>query len=292
MPPPATVSLGIGLDIWDAQHRLVLHTAQDDLLHLGVFAPRQTEPFQSGALAAQRQRGADSAVSEPCVSRYEVRTSDGLLVQLQLDLTEVVRRCQALERRCAHLAQLSSTDELTGLVNRRHFDKVLASEWARALRSGTSVGFLMIDIDHFKNFNDHYGHAAGDECLRRVANALARSVRRAGELVARYGGEEFVVLLPRADLAHSHETALRCLEEVQREAIEHLALASGAHVTVSIGMACAVPDGMEELETMVEAADVAMYRAKTAGRARVVLASQADWEMDKDTPRTQPAPLC
>jgi diguanylate cyclase (GGDEF)-like protein len=265
-----TVDLGLSLDIWDRQNKRVLSTRQVD----------------------QVQASAGAAAAQPSINCYEVRTADGSLVQLQLDLTEMVRRCQALEARCAQLAQLSSTDELTGLVNRRHFDTVMASEWARALRVGTSMGFLMVDIDHFKAFNDHYGHAAGDECLRRVAHALARGARRAGELVARYGGEEFVVLLPRADLAHTCETAQRCLDEVQREAIDHAALAHGGRVTVSIGMACAVPDTMEGLETMVEAADAAMYRAKTAGRARALLACQADWEIDKDTPRTHPAALC
>ncbi|MHB8951023.1 MAG: diguanylate cyclase, partial [Rhodoferax sp.] len=145
---------------------------------------------------------------------------------------------------------------------------------------------------HFKNYNDNYGHLAGDECLRRVASVLSRCVRRAGELVARYGGEEFVLLLPGADREHACEVAQMCLDLMREESVAHAASPTAAQLTLSIGVACALPDAMmDDPTSLVNAADAAMYRAKSSGRAHFEVAGQSDWEIDKDTPRTQPSSL-
>lgn len=189
------------------------------------------------------------------------------------------------------LARQSATDGLTGITNRRRFDEILQVEWLRASRAHTSVSLLIVDIDHFKRFNDHYGHVAGDECLRRVAQVLQACVRRAGELVARYGGEEFVILLPGAGTPQAEDLAQRCLERIAGEALPHVASPTANHVTFSIGIAQVVPNASRDPTTLVNAADAAMYRAKTAGRARYTMAGVADWEIDKDAPRTQPADL-
>ena len=189
------------------------------------------------------------------------------------------------------LARQSATDGLTGIMNRRRFDEILQVEWLRAARAHTNMSLLIVDIDHFKRFNDHYGHVAGDECLRRVAHVLQNCVRRAGELVARYGGEEFVVLLPGAAMAQAEELAQRCLDAIAAEALPHASSPTAKHVTFSIGIAHAVPDPADDPTTLVNAADAAMYRAKTAGRARYAVAGLADWEIDNDTPRTQPGDL-
>jgi diguanylate cyclase (GGDEF)-like protein len=189
------------------------------------------------------------------------------------------------------LARESATDGLTGITNRRHFDEVLTVEWSRAARNRTSLGLLIIDIDHFKRFNDHYGHVAGDECLRHIAQLLQTLVRRAGELVARYGGEEFVILLPGAGVAQAEDMARRCLDVLASAALPHASSPTARHVTVSIGVAQAIPNTSQDPRTIVNAADAAMYRAKTAGRARHALASQADWDIDKDAPRTKPGEL-
>jgi diguanylate cyclase (GGDEF)-like protein len=189
------------------------------------------------------------------------------------------------------LARQSATDGLTGITNRRHFDEILGVEWLRASRAGTSLSLLIVDIDHFKRYNDHYGHVAGDECLRQVAQVLQGCVRRAGERLARYGGEEFVILLPGAGMDKAEELAQRCLAAVVSAALPHVASPTARHITVSIGIAQVVPDAMRDPTTLVNAADAAMYRAKTAGRARYALAGQADWDIDKDAPRSQAGDL-
>ncbi|MDB5892694.1 MAG: hypothetical protein JWQ88_225, partial [Rhodoferax sp.] len=122
---------------------------------------------------------------------YEIRTPQGYIVAATMEVTDMVHQRQALEVANARLAQLSVTDGLTGIANRRHFDETLATEWLREARHQAPLSLLIIDIDHFKRYNDHYGHLAGDECLRRVAQILHGCLRRSGELVARYGGEEF-----------------------------------------------------------------------------------------------------
>jgi diguanylate cyclase (GGDEF)-like protein len=225
------------------------------------------------------------------INTYETRTADGHLVCTHVDVTEQVHREQDLEASNNRLARQSITDELTGLGNRRCFDQTLATEWQRAARSGAPVSLLMVDIDHFKRYNDHFGHPAGDEALRRVAHALGACVRRAGELVARYGGEEFVLLLPGADQNHALVTAQQCMDSMQREAIAHGDPEPTPFLTCSIGVATVLPDAEREPKTLVNAADVAMYRAKSNGRARVEIAEQADWDLGENTPRTRPTPL-
>jgi len=189
------------------------------------------------------------------------------------------------------LARQSATDGLTGITNRRHFDETLGQEWQRASRASTSLGLLIVDIDHFKRFNDHYGHVAGDECLRQVARLLQGCVRRAGEIVARYGGEEFVILLPGAGRSQAEDLAQRCLNAVAELALPHASSPTGDHVSFSIGIAHVVPTATRDPTNLVNAADAAMYRAKMAGRARYAVAGQADWDIDKDAPRSQAADL-
>jgi diguanylate cyclase (GGDEF)-like protein len=222
---------------------------------------------------------------------YEALTPEGYLVIVRVNVTELVRQGRQLEANNHQLVIQSATDSLTSLSNRRCFDEALDTEWQRASRSGTSLSLLMIDIDHFKKYNDRYGHLAGDACLRQVAGVLRQCVRRAGELVARYGGEEFVLLLPSADIVHACETAQKCLYLMELEAISHADSPTSSQVSLSIGVACAQPFAGLDASTMIGAADAAMYRAKSSGRARYEVATQVDWEIEKDTPRTQPAAL-
>jgi diguanylate cyclase (GGDEF)-like protein len=127
----------------------------------------------------------------------------------------------------------------------------------------------MIDIDHFKEYNDHYGHPAGDACLREVARMVGESVRRGGELVARYGGEEFVLLLPGADLEAARAVAERCMQLLLEAKIEHRASATSAWLSVSIGVASQTASASVDCGTLVEIADAALYRAKRCGRGRI-----------------------
>lgn len=183
----------------------------------------------------------------------------------------VHQRTAELEDSNRQLSALTTTDALTGVVNRRGFDDSLALEWARALRSGDSVALLMIDVDHFKLYNDHYGHQAGDQCLRQVAAVIRAHARRASDVAARYGGEEFVLLVPGASAAQAHAFAVEIGAALAALRLPHLLSAHGV-VTVSIGVAGLVPHQGQDPAQLVELADRAMYQAKLAGRNRAVLA--------------------
>ncbi|WP_020466446.1 diguanylate cyclase domain-containing protein [Singulisphaera acidiphila] len=192
---------------------------------------------------------------------------DNALLYASLE-RKVAERTEALGAANRRLEALSTTDSLTGLANRRRFDEVLAAEWQRAERPGTSLGAAMVDIDHFKLYNDRYGHRAGDACLRRVAEALEGSVRHGTDLVARYGGEEFALILPDADSVTTREVAARACAAVAALRIPNEGAARGI-VTVSIGIAAATPSPRATAEQLIEAADVALYQAKHNGRNQV-----------------------
>lgn len=170
----------------------------------------------------------------------------------------------------AKLSALAMSDGLTGIPNRRAFDQALPVEWARARRDGTALGLLVIDIDHFKSFNDFYGHLAGDDCLRTLAGLLRGVAHRMTDLPARYGGEEFVLLLPGADLAGCHAIAERIHERLAAVRIRNEIVPLG-RVTVSIGIAAEEPGRPHESpEALFAAADRALYAAKRWGRNRTV----------------------
>lgn len=180
----------------------------------------------------------------------------------------VEERTQALKVANDQLDALSNTDALTGIANRRSFDRMLAQEWVRGERRGMPLALIMLDVDLFKHYNDHYGHLAGDLCLQTLAQALVRAGRRAGELAARYGGEEFAVLLPETSAHEALEAARRIRHEVGALALPH-ALTSPGNVTVSLGVASLVPSRHVVAEELVRRADAALYRAKMAGRDRI-----------------------
>jgi diguanylate cyclase (GGDEF)-like protein len=198
----------------------------------------------------------------------EERTA--LLEERSALLAEQGRELRDLNRR---LKDMSNRDALTGVANRRRFKEFLDTEWRRALRSRTSVSVLMVDIDHFKPFNDAYGHQQGDACLKRVAEAMSGELQRAGDLLARYGGEEFVVVLPGHGLDAACQVGRRLRQAVEALAIPTSVSGAAPVVTVSIGAASAVPQGKEAPAALIAAADRALYRAKDAGRNRVFVAS-------------------
>jgi diguanylate cyclase (GGDEF)-like protein len=191
--------------------------------------------------------------------------------QQQLE-NKVQERTVALAESNLKLRRLSMTDGLTDIANRRHFDDTLENEWKRAARSGQPLALAMLDIDWFKKYNDHYGHQAGDECLRLVAATLASSVSRTGDLVARYGGEEFVFIAPATNCQDAQALAQKVCEALHAQALPHELSAFGC-VTVSIGVAAMIPEEHAAANILVKAADEALYRAKEEGRNRVVLAS-------------------
>lgn len=171
-----------------------------------------------------------------------------------------------LEQRNSELEALSTADALTGIPNRRAFDTALGNEWRRITRSGGTLSLLLIDIDHFKDFNDGHGHLAGDECLRLVATLLAGAVRRAGDFVARIGGEEFGVVLPDTPADAAERLANDLCERVRYEGFSHPGFRVSAHLTVSVGIASARPAVGTSPADLYAEADAALYRAKRAGR--------------------------
>jgi diguanylate cyclase (GGDEF)-like protein/PAS domain S-box-containing protein len=171
------------------------------------------------------------------------------------------------------LVELSSIDGLTGIANRRRFDEGLASEWKRAVRRASPLSLIIADIDHFKLFNDRYGHLAGDDCLKRVAQVFSSLAARPADLVARFGGEEIAVLLPETSEAGSKALAERIRHSVAELAIPHEDSSAGSVVTLSLGVASTIPTHGTSMRELVEAADAALYRAKHAGRNRTLVAS-------------------
>lgn len=170
------------------------------------------------------------------------------------------------------LQRLSVTDALTGVSNRRSFEDILVKELARARRAGDVVSLVMADIDHFKQFNDRYGHQRGDTCLCEVAKALGTPLKRTCDLLARYGGEEFVAVIPGTDLGGARRIAEMMHRAVADLHIPHEDSSAGGEVSVSFGVATHTPGNGLDATALVEAADKALYEAKAAGRNRIVCA--------------------
>lgn len=170
---------------------------------------------------------------------------------------------RALEK----LEVLSLTDSLTGLYNRRAFDKKLASEFTRSQRTRTPLALLMLDIDEFKKYNDHFGHIMGDTCIQQTASVLLESVHRASDFVARYGGEEFAIVLPDTDLEGAKYFAESILNNIVNLNIMHSPTAQRSNVTLSIGYASLVPSHDDSYENLLKVADDALFEAKENGRA-------------------------
>ena len=170
-----------------------------------------------------------------------------------------------VERVMPQLVEMSFTDALTGLANRRFFDREFEREWRRAGRSGEPLSLLIVDVDHFKHYNDHYGHVAGDDCLQEISRALDEAAVRTSDRVCRVGGEEFAVLAPATDADGASVLAERLLRAVRTAALGHAAVPSG-RVTVSIGYGAARPAAGDCGPEFYAAVDRALYRAKSAGR--------------------------
>ncbi|MDC6167008.1 GGDEF domain-containing protein [Paucibacter sp. XJ19-41] len=222
----------------------------------------------SQEFSARHRDGRELAVH---LSVAEVKTATThLFVGIITDFSERKRQEMRLRQANELLARQSTTDGLTGVGNRRLFDQALQIEWQRSARSGKPLAMLLVDIDHFKQYNDHYGHVAGDDCLRRVATLLRSCVGRGGEPVCRYGGEEFAVLLVDTDLAGAQVVAQRILDSVRLAAIEHAASPVRHSVSLSIGVAARVAEAQLPALHLIELADAALYQAKQAGRARMV----------------------
>jgi diguanylate cyclase (GGDEF)-like protein len=182
----------------------------------------------------------------------------------------VAERTRELEQANQQLEALSATDSLTGIANRRRFDEALGGELRRAVRSLKPLSLMMLDVDYFKNYNDRYGHLAGDDCLRAIARVLRTSSRRATDLAARYGGEEFAVIVAESDSANAMQLAENIRNAVAALQIPHEDSPFGC-VTCSIGVTAVQVDENMSTDTLLRLADVALYQAKALGRNRVTL---------------------
>ena len=206
---------------------------------------------------------------------HVVRKDDGevdCLIGFMFDITERKKNEHELLEMQKKLETLSYEDGLTGTANRRLLDNHLESEWKSAARLRQPLSLVMIDLDHFKQFNDHYGHLEGDECLIRVAGALKQVGCRPRDVVARYGGEEFVLLLPDTDEAAASQLARRCQRAISDLRIPHHGSACSPYVTASIGVGTIVPKPGSESRHLFEAVDKLLYQAKQAGRDCMVAA--------------------
>ena len=226
--------------------------------HVGKLQAREKE-------LSQRTEELEAAYRQLTTAKRE---ADAMNESLE---AKVLTRTAELEAANRKLSELTVTDDLTGLANRRRFDAVIADEWSRGCRARQALTVMMLDIDFFKAYNDHYGHQAGDECLRSVARILHTSARRASDLVARYGGEEFVIVAANTSLETAREMAETIRRSIESLALPHAFSAAAKVVTVSIGYATMVPDEDTQAAKLLLMADNALYRAKDAGRNRVSL---------------------
>jgi diguanylate cyclase (GGDEF)-like protein len=167
------------------------------------------------------------------------------------------------------LENLSATDGLTGIANRRRFDEFFEHEWRRCMREQLPLSLVLMDIDFFKEFNDHYGHLEGDDCLRHVADALVFVVKRPGDLVARYGGEEFTCVLPNTDAKGAETVAYKVRERMDDIGIPHRFSTAADHVTLSFGVAAMIPQKDQISSDLLKLADDLLYAAKHNGRNQV-----------------------
>ena len=207
---------------------------------------------------------------------HVVRNEDGspqALVGFMFDISERKKTEERLLGLQKQLEDFSFRDGLTGVPNRRKFDAVLDEEWDAARRHTQPLSLILIDIDFFKQYNDHYGHVQGDECLKRVGAALGTAASRPRDLLARYGGEEFVLVLPATDEAAARRVSERCRQAIFKEQIAHAASPVGQLLTVSQGVGSIIPTAADTLIRFVDAIDRRLYQAKQAGRDRSVAGS-------------------
>jgi diguanylate cyclase (GGDEF)-like protein/PAS domain S-box-containing protein len=207
---------------------------------------------------------------------HVVRNPDGTvdsLVGFMFDISERKRNEQDVIRLQKELEALSFEDGLTGIANRRMFDSHLETEFRSAQRSGQPLTLVMLDIDHFKQFNDRYGHVQGDDCLKAVATSLKALAEAPGVVFARYGGEEFVFLLPETDHAAARSFAERCEQTLAALHIPHEASPGVPYVTASLGVGTIVPSAGADLKAFTQAVDRLLYAAKAKGRNRIEIAT-------------------
>ncbi|MFN7958733.1 MAG: diguanylate cyclase [Holophagaceae bacterium] len=245
-----------------------------------AFRELDEKVLTSGQLVEHEERLEDSSGERWFLSlKFPLRNSRGTIrgiCGISSEITDRKRQERQVEELVKQLAverdyaQANSLiDPLTRLANRRQFDELLSTEFFRLKRSGAALSLIILDVDHFKRFNDRYGHVEGDSCLRRVGHALKTVVGRASDVAARFGGEEFAVVLPETEAAGARTMAERIRRAIEQLAIPHQDNSVGPHVSVSLGVVTRYATELAAPESLIELADQALYRAKQAGRNRV-----------------------
>ncbi|HUR41999.1 MAG TPA: diguanylate cyclase [Verrucomicrobiae bacterium] len=221
-------------------------------------------------VAAGIDAGGDDYLAKP-VSAVVLRAKISAMQRITDMRARLVELTREMARINEGLREESTQDALTGIPNRRSFDTAFNQEWNHAVRAGKPLALIIADVDHFKLFNDTYGHQKGDECLRAVAAAMRTAARRKVDMVARYGGEEFAMLLPDTPAVSALLVAGRVLEAVRGARLPHQSSSTSDHVTMSLGVCATMPCAELKPEALVNAADRALYDAKSRGRNQAVL---------------------
>jgi len=259
-------------DLLGRRSRELIHTADVVEVDLALRALRAGSEGGTVEYRARKRDGEYSWVEGSLRVYRDPATGRPIgFLNLVRDISERKRSEEHLQSAYRAMESLVVVDALTGIANRRRFDEALASEWRRALRDGDKLSLLLIDADHFKRYNDTYGHVRGDSCLKQIAEAALDVVLRPGDLVARYGGEEFAVVLPGTDENGARAVAEDICQAVRNRRLPHEGNAPGI-VTVSVGCATIIPQRGKSQQELIESADQALYRAKGRGRNRVVVA--------------------
>lgn len=264
------------LELFPELHDSRLAQVIDDALKHGLSsllsqslnkAPLPLFENSSAAAPVPKERLQQAIHVTPLECKNHVRYC---LVQVN-DVSIAVKKERLLREQADSLRGLAYIDGLTGIPNRRRMDEYLGDEFKRAIRSNTPLSIIMLDIDYFKQYNDSYTHSAGDFCLQRVANAIKATLRRPADLVARYGGEEFAIILPDTPANAAIALAEDIRKHIESLAIPHETSEVTRHVTVSLGVAGALPSSKISADELLSQADIALYQAKKNGRNRVTL---------------------
>ena len=218
------------------------------------------------------EAGGDDYLVKP-VSFVVLNAKIRALQRIEATRTKLLETSRELAVANRELEKLSRQDGLTGIANRRYFDTYLLTEVKRASREHQPLSLILADVDHFKAFNDCYGHQVGDDCLRQVAAALKLVARRPADLAARYGGEEFAIVLPATNMDGATDVAKSLTRAIEGLAIPHLRSGSGATISLSQGVASLIPTQDTKPENIIEIADQALYQAKQQGRNRYVVST-------------------
>ena len=257
---------------WDIQAELVIPIWLDTNQAVHQIEPEEYEISPPSKLSFLSFWG--YLIIHQCNSPRQWRSEIALLQRLSTQLSIAIKQAllyQKIKTANIELQKLAVRDSLTQVFNRRYFDRQLALEWRRLTRHPSPLSLIMGDVDHFKIYNDTYGHQQGDECLRQVARAIATCTRRPADFVCRYGGEEFAIILPHTHLEGAVKVAQSINIKVQELNLKHANSPTSSIVTISLGVACTTPSRDSDAQYLIENADRALYKAKSEGRNRLAV---------------------